>query len=162
MERIAVGQPFTVLVDYAHTPGSFEKVMGIVRPLTSGRLIAVFGSAGERDREKRPIQGQTAARYCDLIILTDEDPRFEDRHRILAEIAGGIEQANQQRAVPCASQTIPDRTQAIRVALAEARPGDIVLLLGKGHEQCIIYGDQKTPWNEAQVARDVLGELGYR
>jgi UDP-N-acetylmuramoyl-L-alanyl-D-glutamate--2,6-diaminopimelate ligase len=162
MERIAVGQPFTVLVDYAHTPGSFEKVMGIVRPLTSGRLIAVFGSAGERDREKRPIQGQTAARYCDLLILSDEDPRFEDRHRILAEIAGGIEQANQQRAVPCVYQTIPDRTEAIRAALAEAQPGDIVLLLGKGHERCIIYGDEKTPWNEAQVARDILGERGYR
>ncbi len=161
MERIDVGQPFTVLVDYAHTPGSFEKVLGIVRPLTNGRLIAVFGSAGERDREKRPIQGQTAGRFCDLIILSDEDPRYEDRNSILAEIAVGVEQANQQRTKPCVYRTIPDRAQAIHAALAEAQPGDIVLLLGKGHESCIIYGAQKMLWNEAQVARDALGELGY-
>src|ERR1051326_8778361 len=74
MERIEQGQPFTVLVDYAHTPGAFEKLMGIARPLTDGQLIAVFGSAGERDREKRPIQGAMAARFCDLLVLTDEDP----------------------------------------------------------------------------------------
>src|SRR6266496_1751756 len=84
MERIEQGQPFTVLVDYAHTPGAFEKLMSIVRPLTSGQLIAVFGSAGERDREKRAIQGQVAARYCDFVVLTDEDPRLEDREAIIA------------------------------------------------------------------------------
>lgn len=162
MERISAGQPFTVLVDYAHTPGSFEKVMAIVRPLTTGRLIAVFGSAGERDREKRPIQGQTAARFCDLLFLSDEDPRFEDRHIILAEIAAGVEQANRQREQPCEYQIIPDRRQAIQAALAAAQPGDIVLLLGKGHESCIIYGAEKTPWNESAVARTVLAELGYR
>jgi UDP-N-acetylmuramoyl-L-alanyl-D-glutamate--2,6-diaminopimelate ligase len=134
MERIEEGQPFTVLVDYAHTPGAFEKLMGIVRPLTSGQLIAVFGSAGERDREKRAIQGEVAARFCDFVVLTDEDPRLEDRDAIIDDIAAGVERAH---------------------------PGDIVLLLGKGHEACIIYGEEKVPWDEAGEARAALKELGY-
>jgi UDP-N-acetylmuramoyl-L-alanyl-D-glutamate--2,6-diaminopimelate ligase len=161
MERVDQGQPFTVLVDYAHTPGSFEKLMAIVRPLTDGRLIAVFGSAGERDPGKRPIQGATAARFCDLVVLTDEDPRFEDSGQIIAEIAAGVAEENLGRSVPCACLQIPDRGAAIRAAFAEARAGDIVMLLGKGHEACIIYGDQKTPWDEAGVARAALRELGY-
>jgi UDP-N-acetylmuramoyl-L-alanyl-D-glutamate--2,6-diaminopimelate ligase len=161
MERIEAGQPFTVLVDYAHTPGAFEKVMGIVRPLTSGRLIAVFGSAGERDREKRAIQGAVAARYCDLVVLTDEDPRFEDREAILHEIAAGVAQANRERTPVCTSHIIPDRTEAIRTAIAEAQASDIVLLLGKGHEGSIIYGAEKHPWDEAKVVRAALAERGY-
>lgn len=162
MERIEQGQPFTVLVDYAHTPGSFEKLMTIVRPLTDGRLIAVFGSAGERDPGKRPIQGATAARFCDLVVLTDEDPRFEDRSQIIAEIAAGVAETNRDRTPPCACLQIPDRGAAIRAAFAEARAGDIVMLLGKGHEACIIYGDRKQPWDEAEEARAALRELGYR
>ncbi len=159
MERIELGQPFTVLVDYAHTPGAFEKLMSITRPLTSGQLIAVFGSAGERDREKRAIQGAVAARFCDFLVLTDEDPRLEDRDTIIAEIAQGVEQAGKREGSGYAR--IPDRPAAIRTALAHARPGDIVLLLGKGHESCIIYGDTKTPWDEAGEARAALRELGY-
>jgi UDP-N-acetylmuramoyl-L-alanyl-D-glutamate--2,6-diaminopimelate ligase len=162
MERIEQGQPFTVLVDYAHTPGAFEKLMSIVRPLTNGQLIAVFGSAGERDREKRAIQGQVAARYCDFVVLTDEDPRLEDRDAIIAEIAAGVESAGRGRARPCPYLRIPDRPAAIRTAFEHARPGDIVLLLGKGHESCIIYGDEKIPWDEAAVARAALRGLGYK
>jgi UDP-N-acetylmuramoyl-L-alanyl-D-glutamate--2,6-diaminopimelate ligase len=161
MERIEQGQPFTVLVDYAHTPGAFEKLMSIARPLTDGQLIAVFGSAGERDREKRAIQGAVAARFCDLLILTDEDPRLEDRDAIIDEIASGVERANQGSDKPCPYMRIPDRPAAIRAAFAHARLSDIVLLLGKGHEACIIYGDAKTPWDEAGEARAALGELGY-
>src|SRR6266540_3898324 len=159
MERIEQGQPFTVLVDYAHTPGAFEKLMSIARPLTSGQLIAVFGSAGERDREKRAIQGAVAARFCDLLILTDEDPRLEDRDAIIAEIAQGAQQAGKREG--SGYMRIPDRPAAIRAAFAHARPGDIVLLLGKGHESCIIYGDTKTPWDEAGAARAALREQGY-
>jgi UDP-N-acetylmuramoyl-L-alanyl-D-glutamate--2,6-diaminopimelate ligase len=159
MERIEQGQPFTVLVDYAHTPGAFEKLMSIARPLTSGQLIAVFGSAGERDREKRAIQGAVAARFCDLLVLTDEDPRLEDRDAIIAEIARGAEQAGKREG--SGYIRIPDRPVAIRAAFAHARPGDIVLLLGKGHESCIIYGDTKRPWDEAGEARSALRELGY-
>ena len=159
MERIEMGQPFTVLVDYAHTPGAFEKLLHIVRPLTDGQLIAVFGSAGERDREKRALQGEIAARFCDLLVLTDEDPRLEDRDAIIAEIAAGVERAG--RADPCPYLCIPDRAAAIRAAFAHARPGDIVLLLGKGHEGCIIYGTEKVPWDEAAEARAALREMGY-
>jgi UDP-N-acetylmuramoyl-L-alanyl-D-glutamate--2,6-diaminopimelate ligase len=161
MERIEQGQPFTLLVDYAHTPGSFEKVMAMVRPLTHGQLIAVFGSAGERDREKRPIQGAVAAQYCDLVVLSDEDPRFEDREEIIAQIAKGVAEANRTRNTACTCLQIPDRRSAIRAALKAARAGDIVLLLGKGHEACIIYGSEKTPWDEAAEARAALRELGW-
>jgi UDP-N-acetylmuramoyl-L-alanyl-D-glutamate--2,6-diaminopimelate ligase len=159
MERVEQGQPFTVLVDYAHTPGAFEKLMSIVRPLTNGQLIAVFGSAGERDREKRTIQGQVAARYCDFLVLTDEDPRLEDPEAIIAEIAEGAESAGKREG--SGYVRIPDRPSAIRAAFEHARPGDIVLLLGKGHEACIIYGNEKVPWDEAAAARAALRELGY-
>jgi UDP-N-acetylmuramoyl-L-alanyl-D-glutamate--2,6-diaminopimelate ligase len=159
MERIDQGQPFTVLVDYAHTPGAFEKLMAIVRPLTDGQLIAVFGSAGERDREKRAIQGQVAARFCDLLVLTDEDPRLEDREAIIAEIAAGAAAGGKRPGD--GYLCIPDRPAAIRAAFERARPGDIVLLLGKGHEACIIYGTEKVPWDEAGAARAALRELGY-
>ncbi|MFL5804744.1 MAG: UDP-N-acetylmuramoyl-L-alanyl-D-glutamate--2,6-diaminopimelate ligase [Roseiflexaceae bacterium] len=159
MERIELGQPFTVLVDYAHTPGAFEKLMSITRPLTDGQLIAVFGSAGERDREKRPIQGAVAARFCDFLVLTDEDPRLENREAIIAEIAQGAERAGKREGG--GYMRIPDRPAAIRAAFARARPGDIVLLLGKGHEGCIFYGEGKLDWDEAGEARAALREMGY-
>jgi UDP-N-acetylmuramoyl-L-alanyl-D-glutamate--2,6-diaminopimelate ligase len=159
MERIDLGQPFTVLVDYAHTPGSFEKLLTIVRPLTEGRLIVVFGSAGERDRAKRPLQGAIAGRFCDLLVLTDEDPRLEDRMAILHEIAVGAEQVGKREG--SGYVCIPDRAAAIRAAFAQAEPGDIVLLLGKGHEGSIIYADHSLPWNEAAEARAALREQGY-
>jgi UDP-N-acetylmuramoyl-L-alanyl-D-glutamate--2,6-diaminopimelate ligase len=159
MERIEAGQPFTVLVDYAHTPGAFEKLFRIVRPLTEGQVIAVFGSAGERDRAKRPLQGEIAGRFCDLIVLTDEDPRLEDRMAIIAEIAAGAEAAGKRIGETCLC--IPDRALAIRTAFAYARPGDIVLLLGKGHEGSIIYGTTPVPWDEAAEARRALAELGF-
>ena len=164
MERIEQGQPFTVLVDYAHTPGAFEKLMSIVRPLTGGQLIAVFGSAGERDREKRAIQGQVAARFCDFIVLTDEDPRLEDRDAIIDAIARGVEGAMRAgEARPGLEYArLPDRPEAIRAAFERARSGDIVLLLGKGHEGCIIYGAEQVPWDEPGAARAALRELGYR
>ncbi len=154
MERIDEGQPFTVIVDYAHTPDSLEKVLSILRPLTRGKLLAVFGSAGERDRQKRPIMGQIAAQMSDFIVITDEDPREEDRERILREIAKGAESAGKHegRDFLC----IADRTQAIATAFARARSGDTVLLAGKGHEQSIIIGREKIPWDDRRVAREQL------
>ncbi|WP_026370516.1 UDP-N-acetylmuramoyl-L-alanyl-D-glutamate--2,6-diaminopimelate ligase [Kallotenue papyrolyticum] len=160
MERVELGQPFTVVVDYAHNPDSFEQVMGMLRPLTRGRLISVFGSAGERDQEKRPLQGRIAGRYCDLTIVTDEDPRDEDRMAILEQIAAGLRQAGRREGVDYLK--IADRAAAIREALRRAQPGDIVLLLGKGHESSIIYeGGRKLPWNERAEAERALRELGY-
>lgn len=159
MQRIDLGQPFGVIVDYAHNPDSFEQVMGMLRPLTRGRMIAVFGSAGERDQTKRPLQGAIAGRYCDLLVLTDEDPRGEDREAIIAAIATGAEQAG--KVAGSGYLVIPDRAAAMRAAFAAAHPGDLVLLLGKGHEGCIIYADHTLPWDEAAEARAALRELGY-
>ncbi len=159
MDRIDAGQPFGVLVDYAHNPDSFEQVMRMLRPLTVGRMIAVFGSAGERDRAKRPLQGEIAARYCDLLVLTDEDPRGENREAIIAEIAAGAERAGKRAG--SGYFCIPDRAKAIRVAFSHAQPGDLVLLLGKGHEGSIIYADYSLSWDEATEARAALHEMGY-
>jgi UDP-N-acetylmuramoyl-L-alanyl-D-glutamate--2,6-diaminopimelate ligase len=159
MQRIEQGQPFALIVDYAHNPDSFEQVLGMLRPVVAGRLIAVFGSAGERDRAKRPLQGAIAARYCDLLILTDEDPRGEDRDQIIAEIATGAEDAGKRRGEGYLS--IPDRVAAIRAACERARPGDMLLLLGKGHETSIEYADGKHPWDEVAEARAALRDLGW-
>jgi UDP-N-acetylmuramoyl-L-alanyl-D-glutamate--2,6-diaminopimelate ligase len=163
MERIDCGQPFQVIVDFAHTPDSLTQVLDFLRPLTPGRLIVVFGSAGERDRTKRPWMGRIAAERADHFILTDEDPRLEDRHQIIAEIAQGALDAG---AVEGRQFTrIPDRRQAIAAALAQARPGDTVLLAGKGHEKSIIGALDgrlhSIPWDEASVAREELRRLGY-
>ncbi len=160
MERVELGQPFTVVVDYAHNPDSFEQVMGMMRPLTSGKLISVFGSAGERDHEKRAVQGEIAGRFCDLVIIADEDPRDEDRESILAEIATGVQRAGKRQGQDYL--LIADRDQAIREAFSRAQPGDIVLLLGKGHESCIIYErGRKLPWSERGVAEQALRAMGF-
>lgn len=157
MERIDVGQPFTVIVDYAHTPDSLEKVLKILRPLTTGKLILVFGSAGERDIQKRPIMGQIAAQLADFFVITDEDPREENREQILREIAIGAEITGkiQGRDFLC----IADRTQAIAAAFHRAQAKDTVLLAGKGHEQSIIIGREKIPWDDRRVAREQLYAL---
>jgi UDP-N-acetylmuramoyl-L-alanyl-D-glutamate--2,6-diaminopimelate ligase len=148
-----------VIVDYAHNPDSFEQVMTMLRPLIRGRLLAVFGSAGERDVAKRAIQGEIAARHCDLLFLSDEDPRDEDRELIIDQIARGVELAGRHEGKDY--WRIPDRAAAIDAAMAAAHPGDLVLLLGKGHEGSIIYADYSLPWDEAGEARRALGALGY-
>lgn len=157
MERIDEGQSFTVIVDYAHTPDSLAKVLATLRPLTTGKLLVVFGSAGERDLLKRPIMGQIAAQMADFFVITDEDPREEDREKILREIAAGSEAAGKRegRDFLC----IADRTQAIATALARARAGDTILLAGKGHERSIITGREKIPWDDRRVAREQLRSL---
>jgi UDP-N-acetylmuramoyl-L-alanyl-D-glutamate--2,6-diaminopimelate ligase len=159
MQPVHLGQPFDVIVDYAHNPDSFDQVLGMLRPLTQGRIIVVFGSAGERDRAKRAIQGEIAGRYADLLVLTDEDPRGEDPAVIIAEIAEGAERAGKRAGD--GYLCIPDRAEAIRSAMAAARAGDLVLLLGKGHEGSIIYAGSTIPWDEAEAARDALRALGY-
>ena len=157
MERINQGQPFNVLVDYAHNPDSFEQVMSMMKPLTKGRMIAVFGSAGERDQEKRSLQGAIAAKWCELLILTDEDPRGEDSLKILEDIAEGVAKEGKQESCIL----IPDRKAAIHRAFQEAQSGDLVLLLGKGHEGSILYDSGSIPWNEKQVAQQLLISMGY-
>ncbi|HEY7974651.1 MAG TPA: UDP-N-acetylmuramoyl-L-alanyl-D-glutamate--2,6-diaminopimelate ligase, partial [Ktedonobacterales bacterium] len=159
MERIEMGQPFSVIVDYAHTADSLEKVLSVLRPLTSGRLIVVFGSAGDRDRVKRPVMGAVAARLADFAIITDEDPREEDAAAILREIAAGAERADWREGDQFLC--IVGRRAGIGAAFARARNGDTVLLAGKGHEQSIIIGKEKHPWDDRQVAREVLASRGF-
>ena len=159
MDRIDAGQPFTVIVDYAHTPESLEKVLALLRPLTAGKLIAVFGSAGERDRTKRPKLAAAAARYADHFVITQEDPRLEDPAAILAEIEAGALEAGKERGRDY--RVIDDRTEAINAAIAAATAGDTVLLAGKGHEGSIIVGEAKLSWDEAGVARAALRARGF-
>jgi UDP-N-acetylmuramoyl-L-alanyl-D-glutamate--2,6-diaminopimelate ligase len=161
MERVDCGQPFGVIVDYAHSPASLEKVLDVLAPLThaGGGLIAVFGSAGERDVRKRPMMGRIAAERCRLVVVTDEDPRGEDSRTILDEIAAGAQAAG--RILGRDVLTIADRRAAIDAAFAAARPGDVVLLAGKGHEQTIIMADGAVPWDERSEAIRALGRLGF-
>lgn len=171
MTAIDEGQPFELLVDYAHTPSSFEAVFPPLRARIGGRIIALFGSAGERDTAKRPQQGSIAARYADILILADEDPRGEEPLALLEEIAVGCERSaeGEGRGTPATRALrrgeelflIPDRGLAIRKAFSLAGPGDLVLLLGKGHENSIIYRDGPIPWDEIEEARKALAELGY-
>ncbi len=162
MERIDEGQPFGVIVDYAHSPSSLGAVLDILAPAAAARggsLIAVFGSAGERDTEKRPMMGRIAGERCRLVIVTDEDPRGEDRERILDDIARGAEAAGRRRGSDLL--VIADRPAAIEAAFERARPNDVVLLAGKGHEQSIIGADGPVAYDEAAAARDALHRLGY-
>jgi UDP-N-acetylmuramoyl-L-alanyl-D-glutamate--2,6-diaminopimelate ligase len=156
MQRVDEGQPFTIIVDYAHTPESLRKILLLLRELQRGRIIVVSGSAGERDPSKRPLQGEVCAELADLSIFANEDPRNEDPERILEDIAAGA-----QRRGGIDGRTflkIADRREAITRAFAEARQGDVVLLAGKGHERSIIVGYEHTPWDEAAVARELLLE----
>ncbi len=160
MDRIDVGQPFTVVVDYAHTPESLRKILGLLRSLHPGRrLIAVSGSAGERDRTKRPLQGAVSAELADISVFTSEDPRNEDPAAIIREIAAGALAAGGRRGEDVFE--VIDRRDAIAAAFAAARPGDCVLLAGKGHETSMIWGYEHRPWDEAATARDLLIAGGY-
>ena len=157
MERIDLGQPFAVIIDYAHTPQSLEKVLRELRPITKGKLIAVFGSAGDRDREKRPWMGEIAARLSDYAVFTNEDPREEDAMTILGEIAAGAEEVGWKEGENYAR--IEDRRQGIAQAVRRARPGDTILLAGKGHERSILIGRGKEPWDERAVAEAAIRGL---
>ena len=159
MERVDAGQPFVVVVDYAHTADSLEKVLRTLRPLTHGRLIAVFGSAGERDPTKRPAMGAVGARLADITIVTDEDPRLEDPHVINEAIAAGARAAGARDGETL--MVVDDRREAIRQAIALTRAGDVLLLAGKGHERSIFRGREKLPWDDRAVAREALAEHGW-
>jgi UDP-N-acetylmuramoyl-L-alanyl-D-glutamate--2,6-diaminopimelate ligase len=163
MERIEAGQPFGVIVDYAHSPASLATVLDLLAPVAAaqgGGLVAVFGSAGERDRAKRPMMGRIAGERCRLVVVTDEDPRGEDAETILEEIAAGAEAAGRHHGKDLL--IIADRAVAIVAAFEHARPGDIVLLAGKGHERTILHADGARPWDERGAALAALAALGYR
>jgi UDP-N-acetylmuramoyl-L-alanyl-D-glutamate--2,6-diaminopimelate ligase len=151
------GQPFTVLVDYAHTPDSLENVLRAARALTAGRVLSVFGCGGDRDRGKRPQMGRISAELADLTLVTSDNPRSEEPAAIVAEILAGVGAVD---AGGAAVEPIVDRRAAIARAIALARPGDVVVIAGKGHEQGQEFAAaRKVPFDDAQVAR---GELRAR
>lgn len=157
MTVIQEGQPFEVIVDYAHTPSSFQTIFPPIRNRCKGKMICIFGSGGERDLTKRPLQGQIAAKYCDTVILADEDPRGEDPVELLKMIAAGAEKEG--KVMNENLFIIHDRPQAIRQAFKMAKADDIVLLLGKSHENSIIYKNYTMPYDEISEAKKALNEL---
>ncbi len=157
MIPVIMGQDFEVLVDYAHSPGSFELLFPSLREMTKGKLIAVFGSAGERDITKRSVQGSIADKYSDILILTDEDPRGENPVEILQDIASGCKKRVEDKDM----FLIENRKEAIRFAFKTAQKDDLVVLLGKGHESTIIYKDGPILWKDKDAAVSILKEMGY-
>lgn len=160
MERIEAGQPFTVIVDYAHTGDAVRKALGVLREVSDGRLIVVVGAAGERDPGRRFGVARAAAEGADFAVFTNEDPRHEDPAAIVREIGTHAEHAGRRRGDDFIE--VEDRREAIAAAFARARAGDIVLICGKGHEQSIIYGSEERPWDDREVAREELARLGFR
>ncbi len=161
MERIECGQPFGVFVDYAHTPDALQQALATLRRSTSGRLICVFGCGGDRDRQKRPLMGRIAAEHADCVVLTSDNPRTESPEAILADILEGIDEIKGSGVFSLkkrfsAPLLRPERPEAIREALALARPGDCVLIAGKGHETYQIVGHQRVPMDDAEIARNWL------
>jgi UDP-N-acetylmuramoyl-L-alanyl-D-glutamate--2,6-diaminopimelate ligase len=154
-ERIDEGQPFLVVVDYAHTDDALRNVLSTARELTRNRLIVVFGCGGERDREKRPLMGEAAGSLSDLAVLTSDNPRGEDPLLIISDALVGLQKAGK----PYWAEV--DRETAIRKAIEKAREGDVVVLAGKGHETYQILKDRTIPHDDREVARKILREMGY-
>jgi UDP-N-acetylmuramoyl-L-alanyl-D-glutamate--2,6-diaminopimelate ligase len=152
-ESVVEGQPFEVIVDYSHKPEALESVLRTARDLATGRVICVFGCGGDRDRGKRPIMGRIASELADLAIVTSDNPRSEDPQAIIDEVLAGVEGD---------VEVEPDRAAAIERAISAADGGDVVLIAGKGHEQGQEYADRMIPFDDRDVARDVLRRLGAK
>src|SRR5580693_4448671 len=157
-ERVDCGQPFAVVVDYAHTDDALRNLTALGRELVSaakGRVLTVFGCGGDRDRKKRPLMGEAAGRGSDFVVLTSDNPRSEDPLAIINDAVVGLQKTGVKYSVEV------DRRKAIAVAIGEARPGDIVLLAGKGHEKIQVTRQGAAPFDDLQVARDALQAAGY-
>ncbi len=159
-ERVDCGQPFTVVVDYAHTDDALRNLTSIARDFASrsgsgGRVITVFGCGGDRDKTKRPLMGQAAAQGSDFVVLTSDNPRSEDPLKIMDDVLPGLD-GNRDRQV-----LEPERKEAIRLALKKAQPGDVVLIAGKGHEKVQITREGSFTFDDVQVARETLQQMGY-
>lgn len=143
-------EDFAVIIDFAHTPNAFEQLLEVLRGYSTGRLIHVFGSAGERDYAKRPFMGDASSKYADIIFLTAEDPRSEDANKIIEEIASGIKKQDAK------VFKLADRKDAIEAAIEMAGKGDLVVITGKGHEKSMTYGKNDLPWNEHAIVADAI------
>lgn len=153
-ERVAEGLEYDVIVDYAHTPDALEKLLEAVRATVKNRIILVFGATGDRDKEKRPIMGEIAARGADRIMLTDEESYNENPEQIRTQVRNGIEAAKGNGKLT----EIADRREAIEKALSIAKKGDTVLITGMGHEQFRIVNGEKLPWNDGDVVREIVAK----
>jgi UDP-N-acetylmuramoyl-L-alanyl-D-glutamate--2,6-diaminopimelate ligase len=151
-ELVPVNQPYDVIVDYAHTPDALQQLLEAIKHLTKNRLILVFGATGDRDKGKRPIMGEIAAKHADRIIVTDEECYNEDPAEIRRMVMEGISREKAE----AKTEEIADRHKAIEKALSIARPGDTVLITGMGHEQYRIINGQRLPWNDAAVVKEIL------
>ncbi|MEW6522544.1 MAG: UDP-N-acetylmuramoyl-L-alanyl-D-glutamate--2,6-diaminopimelate ligase [Bacillota bacterium] len=154
-ELVSEGQPYTVIVDYAHTPDALENVLSAARRVVPGRVIAVFGCGGDRDRTKRPLMGGIASRLADLVVVTSDNPRSEEPGAIIAEIEAGLQEGKTPYLLE------PDRARAIALALAKARPGDGVVIAGKGHETYQVFKDRTIHFDDREVARNLLREVPH-
>lgn len=153
-ERVPIGKEYDVIVDYAHTPDGLEKFLQAAKSVTKNRVILVFGATGDRDKEKRPIMGEIAARLADRIILTDEESYNEDPDAIRAQVMQGIDSAGGE----AKTTEVADRHEAIKKALDVAKKGDTVLITGMGHEKFRIQDGKKIPWNDADVVRELAAK----
>jgi UDP-N-acetylmuramoyl-L-alanyl-D-glutamate--2,6-diaminopimelate ligase len=150
--EIVAREPFSILIDFAHTVEALRSVLAALRPLVAGRIIVVFGAGGDRDRGKRPEMGAVVAQGADLAFVTSDNPRTEDPESIIDEVVAGMAGSSHERHA--------DRREAISMALEEARAGDLVLLAGKGHESYQVIGTESRPFDERRVVRESLAELG--
>jgi UDP-N-acetylmuramoyl-L-alanyl-D-glutamate--2,6-diaminopimelate ligase len=141
---------YSVVIDFAHTPNAFEQLLSALKKHTNGRIIHVFGSAGERDQDKRPFMGEISSKYADILFLTAEDPRTEDVNKIIDDIASGIKKKDAK------VFKLPNRKDAIEAAIQMAARGDMVVITGKAHERSMTYGNKETPWNEYKVVEDAI------
>lgn len=153
-ERVVEGLGYDVIVDYAHTPDALEKLLEAAKSVTKNRVILVFGATGDRDKGKRPIMGEIAARLADRIVLTDDESYSEDPQTIRDEVMAGIEQAGGG----AKTTELGDRREAIEKALGVAKKGDTILITGMGHEQFRIVNGERLPWNDGDVVRELVGE----
>jgi UDP-N-acetylmuramoyl-L-alanyl-D-glutamate--2,6-diaminopimelate ligase len=154
-ERVEEGQPFMLVVDYAHTDDALRNVISVARGMKPKRVITLFGCGGDRDRSKRPLMGMAAAEASDFVVLTSDNPRSEDPLAIINDAMVGLRRFNTPHVVE------PDRERAIKKAVGAAEPGDVVILAGKGHETYQILKDGPIPFDDREVARRVLRGLGY-
>jgi UDP-N-acetylmuramoyl-L-alanyl-D-glutamate--2,6-diaminopimelate ligase len=154
MERVDLGQPFQVLIDFAHTPNSLRNALEAARDMTSARITVVFGCAGLRDCEKRPVMGEIAGQLADRVVITAEDPRTEDLDQIMAQIAQGCRDAGRREGGDY--WCIGDRAEAIQFAIDMAEEGELVLITGKGHEKSMCFGTTEHPWSDHQAAKNAL------
>jgi UDP-N-acetylmuramoyl-L-alanyl-D-glutamate--2,6-diaminopimelate ligase len=154
MERVDGGLPFLAVIDFAHTPNSLHNALEAARGMANGSVTVVFGCAGLRDREKRPVMGEIAGRLADRIVITAEDPRTEDLDQIMGQVAAGCEKAGRREGVDY--WCIGDRGQAIQFAVSMAEAGDLVLVTGKGHEKSMCFGTTEYPWSDHEAVRKAL------